>query len=176
MSEEHDPVAALEADLAALAAAEADLERDAEAAERTRIERAGIGLADRLRAARVPVRVTVLGGAAVAGLVAEVGADAVLLRPSVAGPVEHHLVRLAAITDVGGLTRGAAEPRGRLRPRSTAALLRAWCRDRAAVSVALVDGSVRTGLAGAAYGDHLDLLTATGPTVLPYAALAVVSR
>ena len=176
MRDEHDPVAALEADLATLAAAEADLERDAEAAERTRIERAGIGLADRLRAASAPVRVTVLGGATVAGLVVEVGADALLLRPPVSGHLEAHLVRLAAVTDVAGLSRGACEPRGRLRPRGTAALLRAWCRDRAAVSVALLDGSVRTGLAGAAYADHLDLITASGPSSLPYAALAVVSR
>jgi hypothetical protein len=176
MREERDPVAALEADLAALAAADADLERDAEAAERTRIERAAITLADRLRAARAPVRVSVVGAAAVGGLVAEVGSDAVLLHPPVSGRHEQHLVRLEAVTEVDGLDRGALAPRGRLHPRSTAALLRGWCRDRSAVSVALVDGSVRTGVAGAAYADHLDLLTPSGPVAVPFTALAVVSR
>jgi hypothetical protein len=176
MRDEHDPVAALEADLAALAAADADLERDAEAAERTRIERAAITLANRLRAARAPVRMIVIGGATVGGLVAEVGSDAVLLRPPVSGRHEQHLVRLDAVIEVGGLDRGALAPRGRLHPRSTTALLRAWCRDRSAVSVALVDGSVRTGVAGAAYADHLDLVTSSGPVAVPFVVMAVVSR
>jgi hypothetical protein len=174
--EQQDPVAALEADLAALAAADADLERDAEAAERTRIERAALTLGDRLRAAQAPVRLAVLGGGSLLGLVEEVGADAVLLRPPVSGRHDQHLVRLDAVTEVAGLERGALAPRGRVRPRSTTALLRSWCRDRATVSVALVDGSVRSGLAGAAYADHLDLLTPSGAVALPYRAIAVVSR
>jgi hypothetical protein len=174
--EELDPVAALEADLAALAAADADLERDAEAAERTRIERSALTLADRLRAAHAPVRLAVLGGGSLLGLVEEVGADAVVLRPPVSGHHERHLVRLDTVIEVGGLERGALVPRGRLHPRSTTALLRAWCRDRATVSVALVDGSVRTGVAGAAYADHLDLLAPSGPVAVPFGVLAVVSR
>jgi hypothetical protein len=174
--EEQDPVAALEADLAALAAADADLERDAEAAERTRIERSALTLADRLRAAHAPVRLTVLGGGSLLGLVEEVGADALVLRPPVSGHHERHLVRLDAVIEVGGLERGALAPRGRLHPRSTTALLRGWCRDRAMVSVALVDGSVRTGVAGAAYADHLDLLAPSGPVAVPFVVLAVVSR
>ena len=61
---DEDRVRALEDELRDLAAAEADLERDAEVAERTRIERSALTLADRLRAATAPVEVTTAGGIA----------------------------------------------------------------------------------------------------------------
>ncbi len=76
---ERDVVSALEADLVALAAADADLERDAEVAERTRIERGQQHLVDRLRAVRGYVHLTVLGGAVVGGPVIEVGDGWVVL-------------------------------------------------------------------------------------------------
>ena len=77
--DERSLVASLEADLAAIAAADADLERDAEVAERTRIERGALTLADRLRAVRSPVEVATFGDGRHAGRVAEVVQDAVIL-------------------------------------------------------------------------------------------------
>jgi hypothetical protein len=174
-----DVVAGLEADLVALAAAEADLERDAEVAERTRIERSSITLVDRLRGARGPVELSTLGGGRRSGRVAEVGDGCVLLAHAPAGQparVVEHLVVLGSVVAVRGLGRGV-EPAGRLRPRSTASVLRGWCRDRAVVSVLRTDGETVGGLASAAYADHLELSTGGGATVLvPFAAMAAVSR
>lgn len=174
MHEERDALAGLEADLAALAAADADLERDAEAAERTRIERSALTLADRLRAATSPVRVDLRGGASVRGRVAEVGSGAVVLLPEPTGPFRAHLVLVAAVQAVHGLGREARLDG--IRPRSTTALLRRWCRDRAAVSVELVDGTHLSGIAGAAYADHVDLVLPSGRVAVPLVAVALVSR
>jgi hypothetical protein len=174
-----DLVAGLEADLAALAGAEADLERDAEVAERTRIERSSVTLADRLRGARGPVELATLGGARHAGAVSEVGDGWVLLArvpPGRVAPSAEHLVLLASVVAVRGLGRARVTP-GRLGPRSLASVLRAWCRDRAFVSVLSTDGAVVTGLASAAFADHLELSTGGGATVVvPFPAMAVVSR
>lgn len=173
-----DVVAGLEADLVALAAAEADLERDAEVAERTRIERSSITLVDRLRGARGPVELTTLGGTRT-GTVAEVGDGWVLLGPAPLGAqpgTGEHLVVLGSLVAVRGLGR-AVEAAGPVRPRSLASVLRGWCRDRSAVSVLTSDGATVTGLASAAYADHLELSTGGGASVVvPYAAIAVVSR
>jgi hypothetical protein len=173
-------VAALEADLAAIAAADADLERDAEVAERTRIERGAVTLADRLRAVRSPVEVASLGEGRHAGRVLEVLADAVVLT-SVVSTAEHpgaqHLVRLPAVVAVRGLGRLVEPHRSVVPPRSVAAILRAWCRDRSEIGVLLTDGSVLVGRASAAYADHLDVSTGGGEVVtVPLAAIAVVSR
>lgn len=175
MHEERDALAALEADLAALAAADADLERDAEAAERTRIERSALTLADRLRAATSPIRLDLRGGASVSGRVAEVGSGAVVLLPEPRGPVRAHLVLVPAVQAVHGLGR-EVRPDAAVRPTSTAALLRRWCRDRAVVSVDLVDGTHLTGIAGATYADHVDLVLPSGRVAVPLAAVALVSR
>lgn len=171
-----DLVAGLEADLAALAAADADLERDAEAAERTRIERAAIGLADRLRGALGPVEVSVPGGR-YAGLVTEVGTGWVLIagtqdahRP---GTTEH-LVALRPVLTVRGL--GRAVPAGPRAPRPVTSVLRGWSRDRSQVSVLLVDGAVVRGRASATYADHLEVAAAGGPLAVPLSAVAVLSR
>ena len=174
-----DVVAGLEADLVALAAAEADLERDAEVAERTRIERSSISLVDRLRGARSPIEVTMLGGARCSGLVAEVGDGWVLLGdvpPGQRSPTAEHLVVLGAVVSVRGLGRVVASA-GPVRPRSMASVLRAWCRDRSVVSVLTSDATAVPGLASAAYADHLELSTGGGATVVvPFPAIAVVSR
>jgi hypothetical protein len=173
-----DLVAALEADLAALAAAESDLERDAEVAERTRIERTSITLADRLRGARGPVELSTAGGGRTAGTVTEVGDGWVLLArvPDLrhAGATEH-LVALDRVTTVRGLGRAVVPP-GPWTGRTLTSALRAWCRDRSEVTVRLVDGTAVRGLASAAYADHLELSTAGGTLALALAALAVVSR
>ena len=174
-----DLVAALEADLVALAAAEADLERDAEVAERTRIERTSIALVDRLRAARGPVEVSTLGGGRHAGRVVDVGDGWLLLGHAPGGSrttTADHLVVLASVVTVRGLGRAVA-PEARLHPRTLTAVLRDWCRDRSEVSVLTTDGGVLPGLASATFADHLELSTGGGGTVVvPLAAIAVVSR
>ena len=58
---------------------DADLERDAEVAERTRIERSAVTLEDRLRGAAGRVDLVVLGGGRGRGAVVEVGEGWVLL-------------------------------------------------------------------------------------------------
>jgi len=181
MTEQHDElVASLEADLRALSAAEADLERDAEVAERTRAERTAITLRDRLRGAHGPVEISTYGGGTHAGLVVETGAGWVLLEHVPVGqrqPTAEHLVMLDAVLTVRGLGRIALGGRGVLADRSTGSVLRAWCRDRSQVSALLIDGSVVPGMASATFLDHLELSTGGGGTLaVPLAALAVLSR
>jgi hypothetical protein len=179
-SRPRDLVASLEADLASLAAAEADLELDAEIAERTRIERSAIDLRDRLRAARAPVEISSLGGSSHAGRVADVGLDWVLLHHVARGQhvmTAEHLVLLGPVLAVRGLGRAVIATPGALADRPVRSVLRGWCRDRSDVSVLLVDGSVIAGLASATFGDHLELSTGGGATVVvPFHAMAVVSR
>lgn len=178
-SGDRDVVSALEADLVALAAADADLERDAEIAERTRIERSRITLADRLRAAPGYVHVRTRGGAEAHGPVLEVGDGLVVvghLTPGRSASNEEHLLPLVAVTTVTGLT-GAKPPReGALPGRTVAAVLRAWCRDRSDVLVTLLDGTELRGRASAAYADHLEVTTERGAAAIPYAALAAAVR
>ena len=108
--EREQPARVLEADRAALAAAEADLERDAEVAERTRIERSSVTLEDRMRGTAGPVEVALLGGWRTSGQVVEVGDGWVLLgggpTPTSATPAEH-LVQLRSVGVVRGLGRSA---------------------------------------------------------------------
>jgi hypothetical protein len=177
--EPDDLVAGIEADLVALAAAEADLERDAEVAERTRIERTSILLVDRLRGARGPIEVSTLGGGRHVGLVVDTGDGWLLLAdvsargtPMTGG----HLVVLESLVAVRGLGRAVAVP-GQVRPRSLTAVLRDWCRDRAEVSVRTTGGGMLHGLASATFADHLELSTGEGGTVVvPLRTTAVVSR
>ena len=177
---DEDRVRALEDELRDLAAAEADLERDAEVAERTRIERSALTLADRLRGAHGPVEIATRGGGRHAGRVQEVGDGWAVVEhvpPGSRVVAAEHLVVLAAAVAVRGLGRPLVRDEGRLPERTLGSVLRAWCRDRSHVSVLLVEGDVVAGLASAAYADHLELSTGGGATVaLPYAAIAVVSR
>ena len=176
MAEEFEErVRALEAELHDLASADADLERDAEVAERTRIERSAVTLEDRLRGAAGRVDLVVLGGGRARGAVVEVGEGWVLLADHAASGSEH-LVRLAAVLTARGLGRSVlwSSP---IPQRSLLSVLRSWCRDRAQVRLSLVDGSTVVGRADAAYADHLDVVDAAGELVsVPYAALAVAAR
>ena len=167
---------ALEAELHDLAAADADLERDAEVAERTRIERAHASLADRVRGATGRLDVLTRGGSRVGGEVAEVGADWMLLaEPSSAGA--EHVVPFAAVVTVRGLGRASALPASAVALRSVASVLRSWCRDRAQVRLVLADGASMVGRADAAYADHLDVVGLDGdPVSVPYTALAIITR
>ena len=177
---EHDLVAALEADLLALAGADADLERDSEVAERTRIERTTITLLDRMRAADTALDVTTSTGARAEGRVRDAGADWVLLAPDAhapsPSPSRERIVRVGSMVSVRGLGRSASASRSPLSARPLASILRAWCRDRSTVDVHLADRSVVAGLALAAYADHLDIATSGRPVSVPYAAIAVISR
>jgi len=173
-------IAALEADLASLAAASADLERDAEAAERTRAERSSIPLLERLRAASGAVEMATRDGGRHSGQVLEVGADWIVIAHVPSGQrmaTAEHLVPLDAVVAVRGLGRAVAVATGVLPPRSMAALLRSWSRDRSEVAVHLVDGTVLAGKASATFADHVEISTNGGGTVLvPMKAISVMSR
>jgi hypothetical protein len=179
-SEPQDRVAALEAELRDLAAADADLERDAEVAERTRIERSALTLADRLRGAHGPIELATRAGGHHAGTVVEVGDGWVLLArldPGRRVVSAEHVVAITSMVSVRGLGRALVRDEGGIPSRSLGSVLRQWCRDRSSVSVTDVDGGVVTGLASAAYADHLELSTGGGATVVvPYDAIAMVSR
>ena len=187
--EPEDRVSALEAELRDLAAADADLERDAEIAERTRIERSKLSLADRMRGARDPVELATVGGGQFGGRVVEVGADWVLVRrppdqhapdqhaPDLRAPATEHLVMLASVLAVRRLSRSAVPTLSRLPERSSASVLRSWCRDRAEITVLLVDGSPLVGRASAAFADHVELVSAQGePVAVPLTAIAAATR
>mgnify|MGYP001170992977 CR=1 FL=1 len=173
-------------DLEAQAAAGADLELVVEVAERTRRERAMLGLHERLagmrRSAAITVEVAGLG--VVRAVVGDVGADWVLLAPS---PERSLLVPFAAVRSIVGLA-GRITPVGAVAKGFTiAAALRAISRDRAVVTIVDRDGQRRSGTIDAVGQDSLDL--AEHPTdlprrpehvgevrTLPFAALGAVVR
>lgn len=144
----------------------ADLELQLEAAQArdrlgdvpdlTRSERAGVGLAARLRAHGAvggEVTVTVHGGESRRGLLADVGAQWLLLAE---GPREH-LVPLAAVATVAGLGVIAAPPAGVVESRlGFGHALRALARDRCVVRV-LTTGGGLVGRLDAVGTDHVDV-------------------
>jgi hypothetical protein len=169
-------VRALEAELHELASADADLERDAEVAERTRIERSSVALGDRFRGAAARVELVTLGGGRAHGAVAEVGEGWVLLSDPAASGAEH-LVRLVSVVTARGLGRPSVPSSSPIPLRSLVSVVRSWCRDRAQVRIALVDGATLVGRADAAYADHLDVVDSAGELVsVPYVSLAVATR
>jgi hypothetical protein len=140
-----------------LAAAEV-AQRQAEVAERTRVELGQVGWVDRLAASRGPVRLELLGGVAVEGEATVVGDGWAVLtaRPTAPRVV---LVRLDAAVSVEGVARGAraagrAEVTRRL---SFAAALRRVARDRSVVALTLVDGRRLVGTLDAVFADHAEL-------------------
>jgi hypothetical protein len=163
-------------------------ELSAEVADRTRRELARIRLVDRLRAATGhELSVTVVGGGVLAGALADVGSDWLLLTERVGRDA---LIPLAVVTGVIGLGGRAAYPESEgsvvKRLRLTHAL-RAVARDRSPVTCLLVDGSTVTGTIDRVGADFVDLAEhALGeprrPSAvravrsIPLAALAVVRR
>ncbi|MGH3488183.1 MAG: hypothetical protein ACRDP8_09780 [Actinopolymorphaceae bacterium] len=132
----------LDAQMAELEAAELT----SELADRTRREVARFRLVDRLRPTfGHPVTVHTLGGGKIAGTVAGVGSDWLLVAE------EHRLealVPLDAITGITGLGGLTAAPgsEGKVAARLTLGFaLRGIARDRAAVLVALRDATAVTG-------------------------------
>ena len=124
----------------------ATVELAGEVADRTRREIALLSLVDRAQAAvGHPVRVQLLGPAAVSGQLLEVAAQWLLLRDAAGRDV---LAPWTAVVSVTGLGLVSADPRegGQLfRRLGLTVALRAIARDRCALLVGLVDGSVVSG-------------------------------
>jgi len=143
----------------------------AQAAERTRGERATTVLAARIAATRGDVlAIELRDGSRVTGTVVDAGGEWVLLRDG----MRERLVPLHASAAFEGLSRRSdmlSRVEGAL-PITSA--LRALSRDRARVQVRA--GGSRTGVIGAVGRDHLDLSTDAGATVvIPIAAVYEVS-
>lgn len=173
-------------DLEAAMAGEAARELDAEVADRTRRERALVGLHERLAAQPrgVAVRLAVAGVGRLDGLVADVGSDWVLL---VGSAERRTLVPFTAVRRLSGLTGRVGPASGVAKAFGIGAALRAVSRDRAPVRVADVEGAVVTGTIDGVGQDCLDF--AEHPLdlprrpehvievhVIPFAALSVVER
>ena len=172
----------------------------AEVADRTRRERAQVGLHERFAAAvdRVVVEIRVAGVGLVRGLVTGSGPDWVLLErrsePALSvvtvsggGRVERPvLVAIGAIRAVAGL--GGAELTGAVaKGFRIGSALRAVSRDRAVVDVVDIDGSVVTGTIDGVGQDYVEVaehsadLPRRAENVLavraiPFAGIAVVRR
>jgi hypothetical protein len=133
---------AMFADLEAQADALEVAERAGEIDERVRAELGTLSLFDRLRPAiSSPVRLRTVGAGVVTGTISRVGPDWVLLDQD--GGREA-LVRLDAITAIGGLGRTTAAPDSVDLVTARLGLwfvLRRIARDRSAVTVRLADGS-----------------------------------
>jgi hypothetical protein len=173
-------------DLEARLAAEEDVALDAEVADRTRRERALVGLHERLGASRHTgsLVVSIAGLGAVTAAVADVGADWVLL--TLTGD-RAALVPFHALRSLGGLGGrvGPASPVARGFPLGAA--LRAISRDRAVVTVVTLEGVRLVGTVDAVGADALDLAEhaadlprraehVTGHTTVPMTAIGAVLR
>ena len=159
-------------------------ELDAEVSDRTRRESALVALVDRaLGAAGSRVSVRTAGTGVVQGVLLDVGSEWLLLAED--GGREA-LLPLPAVLSLSGLGLPTAVPGGPVFTRlGLAAALRAIARDRAAVSVGLVDGSVLTGTVDRVGADFVEVSVhgageprrredVSGVSTLPFAALASV--
>lgn len=170
-------------DLEARAGAEARQELDAEVAERVRVERARLGLYERLAAARgAAIGIRCAGPGLLRGVVDDVGDGWVLLRGERGG---HALVASTCVRAVEGLAGRADLTAAPGRRFGLGYALRALSRDRAAVRVVDIDGTVREGHLVAVGSDVVDLrehpvdvpgrrAEARSVVVLPQAAIAAV--
>lgn len=173
-------------DLEGQLAAAGSAELDAEVADRTRRESADLALVDRARGATgQPVSVRVPGAGAVDGVLREVGSQWLLVAEEGGRDA---VLPLAAVLSVTGLSRWTGVPGsgGQVFARlGLASALRGIARDRAAVAVWLLDGSVMTGTLDRVGADFLELSThgageprrreeVTAVRTVPFAALAVV--
>ena len=131
---------------------------DAEVADRTRRESASVSLVHRaLGAAGGRVSVRVLGAGAVDGVLREVGAQWLWLQEDGGRDA---LLALPAVLSLTGLTAWSAAPGagGRVFARlGLGPALRGIARDRAPVSVWLLDGSVVTGTVDRVGADFLEV-------------------
>jgi len=168
-------------DVSAQWEAELRKELDAEVADRTRRERAAVGLRERLAGAGPGAVRVVLGTAdTLEGRIADVGHDWVLLETASGSA----LVPLTATASWSGLGR-RADPAAPGRRFGLGYALRALSRDRAVVAVHDASGAVHVGTIDAVGRDVLELSEhaadvprrpehVTGRRLVPFAALVVV--
>lgn len=166
-------------DLAAQWDAESRRELDAEVADRTRRERASVGLYERLAAAGDDVlSVSLSSGATVSGRVVDVGDGWLLLAANSTGAgvgplLGPALVPFSAVTAVAGLSaRAGGTELGRRFGLGYA--LRGLSRDRAAVLLTDLTGTVVAGTIDAVGHDVLEL--SEHPADLPRRAENVTGR
>jgi hypothetical protein len=171
-------------DLEAQLAAEEARELRAEVADRTRRERALVELRARLLAnlgAAVAVRTP---AAIYEGVLADAGADWLLLHAAGERPV---LLPASAIRSLTGLRPGAQEPSLVARGLGLGAALRAISRDRAVVRLVDLEGQVLTGTIDAVGADHVEVAehhadeprrsaNVRGSHVVPFDGLSAVVR
>jgi hypothetical protein len=155
--------------------------RDAEVAELARAEYSEVGLADRWHASvGHHVELTAVGGLAVRGRVARVGAGWCLVATAEDGPEgQEWLVTLAGLLSVRGLSPQAQpEPLRRVTSRlGLASVLRGIAEDQDAVTVVLANGERRRGRIGRVGRDFLELLVEVGQVeVVPFRAVSGVRR
>ena len=160
-------------------------ERDLEVSDRTRRERAQVGLHERLIAHQgLRVELRLVAGVLVTGKVADVGSDWVLVHD--AGD-RGSLVPFPAIVAITGLGPRAAASSGAATAKRFALgyALRGLSRDRSVVSLADIAGSVATGTIDAVGADALDLSehpldvarrteNIVARRVIPFSAIVVV--
>ena len=174
------------ADLGAQWDAEARRELDGEVADRTRRERALVGLHERLSAAGdAPVALTVRAAGTLAGRVAQVGDGWLLLTTPARGEA---LVPFAAVTGVAGLPLRAGGRVGvpsESRRFGLGYALRGLSRDRSTVLLTDLDGVVLSGTIDAVGRDVLELsehaadlprraANVTGRRLVPFSAMVLL--
>lgn len=158
-------------DLAAQWEAQARRELDGEVADRTRRERALVGLRERLCAAvGHEVALTLTATGVVAGRLLDVGDGWLLMDGGAGGQA---VVPFAAIAGVTGLPDRVDEA-GRSRRFGLGHALRAVSRDRATVLVTVLDGTVLSGTIDVVGRDVLEL--SEHPADLPRRAVNVTGR
>lgn len=190
-------------DLQAQMDAEGQRELDLEVSDRTRRERAQVGLHERLIAHRgLRVELRLAAGVVVSGAVADAGSNWLLVddpghrglgrngsaddRGSLA-PFGASLIPFAAIVSITGLgVRAAAGPGVATAKRfGLGYALRGLSRDRSVVSLTDISGSVTTGTIDAVGADALDLsehpadlarraVNVLARRVIPFTAIVVV--
>lgn len=134
---------------------------------------AEVPLVDRLRAAKgFAVSLVLTGAGAVHGSIVETGRDAVLITVPPDG--SEVLLPLSAVLAVAGAGPGHRAPRSVVeRSRGLAGMLRSWLDQD--VVVQLPSGSVEGRLERVG-ADHLQLGTAAGPLLVPFAAILRVRQ
>jgi hypothetical protein len=160
------------ADLAARFDEVAAAEELAESASRTRSELGSVTLAERLGGSvGKPVRLRCRGAGQVAGVLAEMGPDWLLLLDERGG---ESVLATRAVTSVTGLGRWTAADGDGDRPQirfDLRLVLRAMVRDRSAVSLTTDDGATMTGTLDRVGADFVEL--AEHPVGEPRRAAAV---
>ena len=165
----------------------AQRERDAEIAERTRLELASLALLDRLRAGiGQRVGIDVLGAGRITGRISRVGPVWLLLDVD---SRQGWAVSLSAVTGVQGLQAAAhPQPAGTSTGRATwASAFRSLSRDREVVLVRRIDGAAVRGVPARVGRDFVEVWERDDETpvgqpaagtprlsIVPYAAVAAV--